>query len=183
MNGIKLLRLKLGLGQQQMAAWLCVSRSLVALYEREERSLPPAAVAKLAQLEIIVYNLELSKQLQLRETFKHAGSNKRHKHTKQMFLQHARVCAAKVLIMRSELTGLENTHTQTIACLVVLETLLKELPDEAENKIQFLWLRSQQQQTLEKLKRCDEAAQLLIKAKMAMLEATKEVLEKLSFEE
>jgi transcriptional regulator with XRE-family HTH domain len=58
MNGLKNIREKLGVSQQDIAHWLGISRSLATHFEIGSRSLPAAALIKLSKLEIIIYAFE-----------------------------------------------------------------------------------------------------------------------------
>ncbi len=55
-------RAQLQLSQQELAAYLGVSRSVISMYERGERTLPTAALIKLSELEIALGKITRSKK-------------------------------------------------------------------------------------------------------------------------
>lgn len=55
-------RNNLQLSQQELAAYLGVSRSVISMYERGERELPTAALIKLSELEIASTKLTAAKK-------------------------------------------------------------------------------------------------------------------------
>ena len=175
MNGLKIIRIKLGLSQQQAAVLLGISRSHVAHYEREMRSIPVDAVTKLASLEIMLANMQQHKGAAANKNEPHPNSIKRYELTKKTFQLHAKYCGLKANKMRRELTGLQTIHEQTIDWLQAIENFIEELSKDAENNIQLLWLQAQHQQALKKLKECDATAQLVMEAKIATLDALKEI--------
>ena len=171
MNGISSIRSKFGLNQQQIAEWLGISRSLVAHYEREARSLPTSAVLQLARLEIMIAHLQKSKRTGTNKYEAHPSSTERYIHTQNALQQHARVCSYKAEIMRKELTALQIMHIQTLEWLEAIESLLSAKRNEDHDKMELLWLQAQYQQALKKLEQCDDAAQLRMQVKIASLEA------------
>ena len=175
MNGIRSIRLKFGLNQQQIALWLGISRSLVAHYERETRSLPTSAVLQLARLEILIDNMQQAKRTGTTKYEIHPSSAERHIQTQKVLQQHAEICSYKAEKMRKELTDLQIMHKQTLEWLQVLENMLADPASAAYDKMELLWLQVQQRQALKKLGQCDEAAQLKARVKIESLEAVAEV--------
>ena len=158
MNGIKLIRSKFGLNQQQIAAWLGISRSLVGHYEREARSLPTSAVLQLARLEIMIAHLQEAKRTGTNKYDVHPSSTERHIQLQNTLQQHARVCSYKAEKMRKELAALQTMHKQTQEWLQGIEDILSAKRNEDHDKMELLWLQAQYRQALKKLEQCDDAA-------------------------
>ena len=175
MNGIKMIRLKLGLNQQQVADWLGVSRSLVTHYELENRSLPSYAVQRLARLEILVDWMQKEKLSGRFNAKEYRSAPERNARLQRSLKLNAAYCGCKAEKLRKELEELRLAHTQTIEWLQTLERLLLEHEPAAGN-MEKEWLQLQYMIALKKLERCDETEQLRIMIKLAPLEA----MEKLS---
>ena len=170
MNGIKMIRLKLGLSQQQVAEWLGVSRSLVTHYEQESRSLPSHAVLRLARLEILVDKMQKEKMAGRFNAKEYRSAPERNARLQRAIKLNAAYCGRKADKLRRELGELRLAHAQTIEWLQTLEWLLSEQEPGSES-MEKEWLQLQYNQALKKLERCDETEQLKIIIKLAPLEA------------
>ena len=180
MNGITAIRKKLGLNQQQVAEWLGISRSLVALYEREERKLPHSAVVQLAALEIALYGIQQTRLTAGHKQQSNPHSFQRHEYAKRSLNRQAKACGFKAAKMRMKLITLKTAHEQMAEWLEAIESLILQLPKDPGNNMKLLWLQAQQQMALKKLQECDPAAQLIMEAKIAVMDAAKEVHERMS---
>lgn len=175
MNGIKMIRLKLGLNQQQVAEWLGVSRSLVTHYELESRSLPSHAVLRLARLEALVDSIQKEKMAGRFNTNEYKLTPERNARLQRSIKLNAAYCSRKAEKLRRDLEELRLAQAQTIEWLQTLGRLLSEHDPGAEN-MEKEWLQFQYNLALKKMERCDETEQLKIMIKLAPLE----VMEKLN---
>ncbi len=169
MKATKTIREKLGLNQEQMAQWLGISRSHLANYERGQRSLPAHALLQLGKLEIMMKDLQKRNPPKTKQPVD-AGKAQRHKAAKQKFQLYAKKYLLQVREMGHKLKAIKQRHEQAQQLASIINKLTAETPNEKKNNKQVLWLQMQQYFVANKLKKCDEVAQMKMQAKMEIFE-------------
>jgi transcriptional regulator with XRE-family HTH domain len=177
MKGLKNIREKLGLSQQDMAHWLGISRSLVTLVELGSRSLPSAALIKLSELEIKIADFE-KEQGTVEKTTDEAyfttspaeniDDTKIHTHPRLVFEQEKANRALR------QLTRLKNKH----AVLHRQELLIKHIMNNSNGQTSLkekLWLDMVYHAACFKASKYDEAKQLSLKAKVMFMRVKEEM--------
>jgi transcriptional regulator with XRE-family HTH domain len=157
MRSIKQIRQIFGLSQQQMAAYLSITRSHLNMTERGRRSLPTAALAKLAQLE---------KSLQSNEPYQAAGFKKQAERDTAHIKAHAKKCLQRAALEKTKLQKLTASYQQCVQALMAMGHLLQNQPTKKE----LLLLAVLEAKALKKMSRCGYAAQVVVQLRIAALE-------------
>lgn len=161
MKATKSIRQIFDLTQQQLADYLGVSRSRLALAETGRRDLPVSALIRLAGLEKSLHNNISYKQQHL-----HVQAGK----DLAAMRRHAKACQHKARAAKMKLDELQQNYQHCVMALMAVDQLLNNLLPAKENRKDQLWLELLLAQTLKKLNRCGPAAQVKIKLTMQALE-------------
>ena len=178
MTGPAFIREQLGLTQDEVAEWLDISRSLVANYERGERSLPTAALLQLGRLDIIYADMLKKKATPKTNKVPDAASQKRHAVLKEDLSSNAEILRYKAQKMRRDLKKVEEKHEQSLLLIEITDLLAVENSQEKKNNGSLQWFRVKQKKAIQNLKTCDETVQLKMKVKIETMEAMARVCEK-----
>lgn len=159
MNATKNIREALDLTQSQLAIYLGVSRSRLALAETHRRELPTSALLKLGALERYLHkNVSPGQQQVLSE--KDSSAMRRH----------AAFCAHKARVAKLELETLQRKYQCCVQALAAIDHLRSNLPQGKETRKDQLWLEWLQAVNIKKLRKCGPAAQFKIKLNLKALE-------------
>jgi transcriptional regulator with XRE-family HTH domain len=157
MRSIKQTRQILGLSQQQMAIYLDVTRTLLSMAEQGRRSLPTAAVLKLAMLET---SLQCNVQYRAASFQKQAAKDTAH------IRAHAKKCLQRAALEKAKLQKLTAGYQQCVQALMAIGYLLQKQPTKKEG----LLLAVLEAKALKKMDRCGYTAQVVLQLRIAALE-------------
>ncbi len=129
-------RKNLDLSQQELAAYLGVSRSVISMYERGERELPTAALIKLAELEMALGKLTRSKKALPRTAVPDRAS------CRKLLQTHLADCDWKLQGLQRQLKVLEASHQQLHSRAQVLQ-VMQACSGPGCNKREATWLELQ----------------------------------------
>ncbi len=161
MSGIQHLREKFGLTQQQLAVYLGVARSHLAMAEKATRSLPTSALLKLAVLEKSLHSKIPYPTPQLQE-LQHADAARIGRYVKK--------CMVMIAEQKNKLAALETNYQQCQQVMLAIGCLHRQLPPGDAGKKERLWLELLEKQTLEKIKTCSYAGQVILQLRISALE-------------
>ena len=154
MTSIKKQRLSLGVTQQELADYLDISRSHLAMAEGGHRELPLTAQAKLSALRrnmtgdaSVFINAEMQRQNEKARNMLHALAQDYNRRS------------AAILY---KLEKIRSRHRQYLKVLQSVSGVLTELPPGRENKKDRLWLELLQTQARHKMDGCGIGAQVLL---------------------
>ncbi|MEO6556273.1 MAG: helix-turn-helix transcriptional regulator, partial [Ferruginibacter sp.] len=159
MYNLQTIRQKLGLTQQQAADWMQVSRNVIAKYENNLSTLSTGAWIQLIRLSKMVDDLETG-EITARHITTDPG-------VEDPLVSRAADCAYKSELLQIKLTELQTVHEQTQKWIILIHELMLHPKDEQER----LWLQWQLGEANLRLSSCGTAAQLILEAKIAALDA------------
>lgn len=147
MNGIKKIRIQIGISQQDLADYLDVVRSAVALAETERQQLPANALLKLDELYLkISPNNEGDNHLIATELSEQQNEL-------QHFLQEdENINAKKVKQLQTQLNETKNNFAKAMHLLRGVRSLQQQLPNTVQHKKDLLWLAVIEAEAIEKIK-------------------------------
>lgn len=161
MNGTKKIREQLGLSQYQLAVYLSVSRSQIALSETGRRSLPTGALVKLAALATSLQVTAKRPPIVLQQLF-----NKQNALAKA----HTQRCNQKAALAKHQLNALQTQYQECEKIILATSHLLSNLPQGKHYHKDLLWLELLQTETLKKMKACGPWPRTLLALKIQTLE-------------
>jgi transcriptional regulator with XRE-family HTH domain len=164
-QGYAALREKLGLSQTQLAEQLGISKATVSMAESGRRSLPTAALLKIAALEI-----KLAAAMETGPVHETEKSNidlpaEAPPEFSQLCQQQ---CEQQLYKLTTKLETMEAVHKKLRAQLQLLESMLEKEPAEPGN-ILVMSLQLHRDRLLSKISRCDPKEQALLRNKVAKL--------------
>jgi transcriptional regulator with XRE-family HTH domain len=168
-NQIAQWRQKMGLGQQELADYLMVSRSLIALAEQSERSLPSKALLALDAL----YRRFTEAQEKMHSL---QAPNK------ELLLEHRTELNWNLSKLRKQLSILETQYRQVEIQQEVFSRALSELSAQEsseEQQQQIRWFEIQQIELEKKRKSNTPGIRLRTKLKVEVLEFELQLVEKM----
>jgi transcriptional regulator with XRE-family HTH domain len=157
MRRIKHTRQIFGMTQQQLADYLSVTRSLLALVEQGRRHLPTAAILKMATLE---------QSLQSNLPYKAESLQKQAAKDMAQIKTHAKKCLQKAEREKARLLLLQQKHQRCMQALVAMG----QLQQTNLAKKDSLLLELLETKTLKKMNRCGYAVQVVMQLRIAALE-------------
>ena len=128
MNIIKNFREQLGLSQQDLATYLCISKSQISMVESGLRELPTPALVKLAFFEqaSLIPNDSLNKE------------NNIH------LVKHVELCTKKMMLLEKKLTSMKANFSKGVKLLQAVSKIKETLPSSKESKQDKQWLSAQE---------------------------------------
>ncbi|WP_018630457.1 helix-turn-helix transcriptional regulator [Niabella aurantiaca] len=163
---MKSLRAQLHLTQQELAALIGVSTSVICMYERGQRNLPQKASARLAQLQ-----LQLLHPQPLKAVAGQPAQARQQVHLLKMqkaLNAHARKAAADALRISMALSKMQERHHLLTQKLAMVQRLMEEATPATR---QMSLLQNMELDILDGLDRCGPARQLVAEYKLATLRA------------
>jgi len=121
MKALTAIRKQLGLTQHQLADLLQVSRSAINLYELGKRSLPVAAMIRLAQLEISYNQAEQQGKTDFQE-IKTAASEENTRRLATLLQGKIQACRDKAALLQQQLDIMQQEHNRMAYQLIAMET-------------------------------------------------------------
>ena len=121
MKGLINLREQLSLSHQQLAEYLCFSRSVVSMCEQGKRDLPVAALLKLGKLEI-EQNRAASKKRQLHNVSTGPAANKHLSGLIRKLTSRMDVCRKKAASLKLDLQRKQKTFQTLSSRLMLLQS-------------------------------------------------------------
>lgn len=167
-HGIAGTRLRLGLTQQVFALELGISRSYLALCENGQRSLPVAALTKLAALHIKIAATDMAHMGSLqKEMFSDAENAK----ASQEFYKKEQKCLLEAARCQEVLDKMLVRYQQIRQCLSQVEQLIEAATYDGGTALLPGHLELQRHSLLIKLMKCSQPAQASLRNKIALLYA------------
>jgi len=154
MSSLKKTRQALGVTQPQLADYLSVSESLLAMAETGRRSLPTAALVKLSLLDRSM--AESASPLPTPEMQKQLAS------AKKTLAIHAQKHERLVAMANRKLEAMRSLHAQHLKVLHATSSLLAGLPAGKDAKKDKLWLELVRAASLKKINACGVGPQALL---------------------
>lgn len=162
MKGSTAIRKQLGLTQHQLAGLLQVSRSAINLYELGKRSLPVAAMIRLAQLEIS-YNQAQQQGKTAFRVMKTAASEENTRRLTALLQGKIQACRDKAALLQQQLDIMQQEHNRMAYLLIAMGTWHQQIHNtEPTAKLQLqieimqyelqqkmIWVRREEQCVLQ----------------------------------
>ena len=164
MQGIKQVRENLGISQAQMAAYLNISRSCLAMAESKKRSLPTAAFIKLGKLENLLSNSSINPSAKALTTIQ----KQLQKH-RSLINKHAERCSTNAEILNYQLKEMASEYKKCMKALQATAYILEGLGNSEANTTERLTMEFVELDTLKKLQHCNLGAQALLSLKIKAL--------------
>lgn len=137
MKGSTAIRKQLGLTQHQLAGLLQVSRSAINLYELGKRSLPVAAMIRLAQMGIS-YNQAAQQGKTDFQEMKTAASEENTRRLTALLQGKIQACRDKVTVLQQQLDIMQQEHNRMAYLLIAMETWQQQIHNtEPTTKLQL----------------------------------------------
>jgi transcriptional regulator with XRE-family HTH domain len=168
MHGIGSTRLRLGLTQQAFALELGISRSYLALCENGQRSLPVAALTKLAALHICMAATDIADHGSLQ---KEMFSDAENAMASREFYKQEQKCLLEAARCQELLDKMLVRYQQVRQCLSQVEMLIEAATHDGSTALLPGHLEMQRDSLLIKLMKCSQPAQASISNKIALLYA------------
>jgi transcriptional regulator with XRE-family HTH domain len=108
MKATQLFRDQLGLSQQVMAQYLCITRSQLAMYEAGKRELPTTALAKIAEIALFFDQKNTTKKVESQLL------KKQELEVKALLTHHAKELEYKQIKERRVLDAIQKKHNQNL---------------------------------------------------------------------
>jgi len=162
-------REQLALSQKAFADYLDISRSALTMYESGLRALPTPARNKLANLELLYYQLLQGTVKNKKEKSLDPRVKKHDDEAKSYMLERIDTCSFRKLIFERELKVMISEFAKVRSAAHVLKIISGEIDPDATDKGDRLWVNKQQTTTNKKLIRCGYASQALLRAKILSL--------------
>ena len=177
LNGMALVRKKLGLTQQQFADHLEISRSMVLHVERGIRSFSVPVLIKIANLEIKLAGDGTSQEVELPAQPVEQKSIANYHQSSNSMLARELKCKIESRKLSNKLKTMMAAYEQTSKWLRTIEKILNELKEEgsAGRQTRDAWWYKQQEMALKKLTSTGLPAQALLRNKIALLDAEAEI--------
>ncbi|MCW3090885.1 MAG: family transcriptional regulator [Ferruginibacter sp.] len=161
MKASKIIREKLGFTQEEMAQYLSITRSLLALYENGRRDLPTAAFVKLAEIESFLTRSPPPKE-----------SSRPHIKLQQKKAQKLLDDLAKQKVFKKELlnrklVATQKVYDQHMLLLNLLDHLKSSNKRSATNRIHPAWLAIMEAKALEEIEQNGLHVQAMLEAQIA----------------
>jgi transcriptional regulator with XRE-family HTH domain len=163
MQGIRRIREVMELSQEQLAAYLGVTRSQLAMAETHRRDLPTAALIKLAQLEAsLKNNIHHQQQTPQLHTTKDLAQIR----------QFAKKCCREAELIQAKLERMQISYQHAQQTLLAVEQLQAQTATGKNNRKDLLWIELLHSKTIKKINRCCMAEQV---KKRLMIQAFQQV--------
>jgi transcriptional regulator with XRE-family HTH domain len=159
------IREQFNLSQEQLAIFLGVTRSQIALAETGRRHLSTTALLQVARLEKALQN-NIDYPLLETETTAKSLTQKGMTAMKA----HAFNCCQEATAARNQLVQMEQQHQRCTKVLMALGHLLHHLPQTKESEKEKLWLQLLQRQTNAEILECTPVEQVKVLLKAEALE-------------
>ena len=167
MNGVKDIRLRLQLTQQQLAGYLGISRSWVNLAEMNKRELSSQQWIRLVELAAIHEHPEKAAR-----SFNKAKPVDEEEVLHGMKMEnHARKCLYKAETIQRKLDKMKAQYDLAISWQQTMEQRLATLPETEEHLQERKWLEMELSGIPEKLRQCGELEQSKLRRKASLLRA------------
>ena len=154
MSSLKKTRQAFGVTQPQLADYLSVTRSQVAMAETGQRSLPTAALVKLSSIEVILAGS--TPALPASEMQKQSAA------AKKMLATHAQKHERLAAAANRKLEAMRSLYAQHLKILHATSVLLAGLPAGKDAKKDKLWLELVYETSLKKINACGVGPQALL---------------------
>ena len=166
MKGILQLRQNLNISQQELATYLNVTRSAIAMAENNKRDLPTDALIKVAELEASLSSLRSTKGSDmLTNKMSLVKQEKQQEHTHKI-LKAIQKAEYKAFIIQGRLNSVSESARSTQHWLHIVENLLLKTDDT--NTERYYWLKLQQKLHEQRLVKYTEQ-QVALNIDIAML--------------
>lgn len=145
------LRKNILLNQEQLAIFLDVSRSALAMYEAGERLLPTNALQKLSAIEL-AFNSNGTSLIK--------PELQQQKNSLQAYTQQQKsVNKTKAKQLQKQLAALQDEYSKALQLLQVVRLLQQQTPQNSKTKKDHLWLAATEAMAIEKINNCGLVAQ------------------------
>jgi transcriptional regulator with XRE-family HTH domain len=180
-QGLYATRIRLGFSQEEFSRHLGISRALVGLAENRKRTLPTAALVKLAGLEILMAGpAKPTEDLPLHPAETAPQSFDEHS---EAAIHYKEVCCrADAQLLQVKLTQMESRYKQLRTSLAQIEQLLEAQTDVEKENFGLAYLNLHRYNLCRKIQKCSLPAQAALRNKVALLFAAAE-LHKASLQE
>ena len=170
-NNEELLRVRLGISQQEFADYLDVTRSQLAMHEQGSRSLPTEAILKIAGMESTHHALQQSKNKKVKAVVLHPDIQKHHDGIKKKVKLHLENCHFKMKVIQRTLDKMDKEYNKAEKWFQLLEKMIEEIPNDKKKKKDLVWLEKQKSQAIKKMIRHGNASQAKMQAAVNALSA------------
>jgi DNA-binding transcriptional regulator YiaG len=172
MQGIKRIREVMQLSQEQLAPYLGVTRSQLAMVETHRRDLPTAALLKLAQLET-----------SLKNNMHHKPETPQLHTTKDLtqIKQFAKKCCREAELIQAKLERMQTSYQHAQQTLLAVGQLQAQTATGKTNRKDQLWIELLHTKTMKKLSRCCMAEQVKKRLMVQALQQAAAQAENLKF--
>jgi transcriptional regulator with XRE-family HTH domain len=180
-QGLYATRIRLGFSQEEFGRHLGISRALVGLAENRKRSLPTAALVKLAGLEILMAGPAQTKEdlpVHPAETAPLCFDE----HSEAAIHYKEVCCRTEAQMLQVKLTQMEARYKQVRRSLDVIEQLLEAQNESEKENFGLAYLNLHRYNLCRKIQKCSLPAQAALRNKVALLFAAAE-LHKASLQE
>lgn len=174
MSSTKELRQLLGFSQKQMANYLAVSRTYLAMAETNQRSLPTQSSLRWGLLWQSLQTNELIPSAKAA-----AASKERLQKNRKLLQKQLKACHWQLSQLQFQFTQMQEHYQQCNKALHAVAFLRNKPPHVVLSEIDSLGLNLLEQQTLVKLFTCDIDAQTLLNLNIKVLAFKVAELEKL----
>jgi transcriptional regulator with XRE-family HTH domain len=148
MNWVKNIRETFGLTQTQLASFIEVSKSTLAMAETGKRLLPTAALLKLNMLEV---HLQQPRKMAINKIVQHALQKHSSTLTKAINYK-TKELAYQIAVHKNKVDAAERQHTQALQALVLVQAMTTAKQAEKINKKDAAWFRLLQMNAMRTLK-------------------------------
>jgi transcriptional regulator with XRE-family HTH domain len=163
MNGIKEIRLMLGISQSELAEYLSIPRSTLAMAETSQRLLPASSLCKIADLQVKI-NVNRGRRI---DVLSKAEIKLSDELPAVLMTNRQNRCHLKLAVLQGKLKAMSNQYDQLTLGLEAVQNVLAEKPADAEDYVFWKW---QQQRGLTKLEEYSLLRQDQLRLKIKMLE-------------
>lgn len=147
-------REQLGISQELLASYLGVTRTLLAMYETNERSLPTDALLRNAELVLAIQHHATEASPKLLQY-----QSKLTAIAKKEWQEKRKACEYDLLLAKRKLSILQQQYQQAITAINTTHYLLNQLSDDVKNKRTKIALEIIEGESLIEMNSCNELAQ------------------------
>jgi len=175
-NSAQDLRKQCFISQDELAKYLGISTSLLAMYETGNRGLPTAAILKLAELQVFLGQNKSSRRTGRSWTAMQPAISKQQDKARKKMEHHVSIHRSGIEMLNYNIKKTGEEQEKATAWLNMLDDMLGSLPKTAATKKDRDWLEEQRQKMIKRILMAGEKqGRMGLKAKL--LKAAVEVYE------
>lgn len=144
------------ISQDELAKYLGISTSLLAMYETGKRGLPANAIRKLAELQVILSQNRGSRRTGRSWTATQPGINKQQDKARKKMEHNIYMHHAGIEMLNYNIKKIREEQEKATVWLNILDDMLESLPKTAATKKDRTWLGQQQQKIIKRILMTDE---------------------------